>query len=120
MLLELVWRERRLTRPRECSCRNPSLGLLGGNYEFNWARVKCGLGIALAQGQPFGLSQQVDAGQVPHVVVASGQNEFQPNPLGGAYSSIYNQRWSQAQINSYAHQVVGNIGTAVPTFSTLE
>lgn len=82
-------------------------------YEFNWARSGADSSSLLAQGQPFGLSQQVEAGDVSHVVLAIGQNDFQPNPLGGAYSSIYNQRWSKAQINAYVDQVVGNIGTAL-------
>jgi hypothetical protein len=82
-------------------------------YEFNWARVNATSGSLLSQGQPFGLSEQVEAGQVSHIVLAIGQNDFQPNPFGGAYSSIYNQQWSQSQINTYVDQVVANIGSAV-------
>lgn len=82
-------------------------------YEFNWARVNANSATLLSQGQPFGLAQQIEAGEVSHVVLSIGPNDFQPNPLGGAYSSIYNQRWTQAQINSYVDQVVGNITTAV-------
>ena len=82
-------------------------------YEFNWARVDATSATLLAQGQPYGVSQQVDAGQVSHVVVAIGQNDFQPNPFGGAYSSIYSQQWSQTQINTYVDQVVANITSAV-------
>jgi hypothetical protein len=82
-------------------------------YEYNWARVDATSGSLLSQGQPYNLSQQINAGLVSHAVLEIGQNDFQPNPLGGAYSSIYKGQWSQSQINSYVDQVVSNISLAV-------
>ncbi len=85
-------------------------------YEYNWALAGATSDSLLSQGQHTGLADQVRPDGVTHAVLAIGQNDFIPSPLPGyAYFEIYNDRWTQQEIDEYVAQVVGNIEEAVST-----
>lgn len=85
-----------------------------GGFEFNWARSGANSATLLNQQQHTSLANQIAAGDVSHVVLAVGQNDFQPG-IGSPYWQIYFGFWSQGRIEQHISSVLENITTAVET-----
>src|SRR5581483_2920793 len=68
----------------------------------------------LTDGEHTGLAGQVSTLGVSHAVLMIGANDF--NSVGfGAYYSIYNNQWSQTQIQNYVNSRLANIQTVLNT-----
>jgi lysophospholipase L1-like esterase len=90
-------------------------------YEFNWALSGDTSADLLADGQHTGLAAQVVPFGITHAVLAIGANDFNPDFLtypDSAYSPVYNNSWSTAQISNYVAQTLTNIETALATVVT--
>jgi lysophospholipase L1-like esterase len=83
-------------------------------YESNWARYGDTTDDLLTDGEHTGLAGQVSTLGVSHAVLMIGANDF--NSVGfGAYYSIYNNQWTQTQIQSYVNSRLANIQTVLNT-----
>ena len=88
-----------------------------GGFAFNWARSGATSGSLLDQQQHTALAGHVAAGDVSHVVLFIGQNDFSPG-LGTPYFQIYNNLWSAGRIEQHISSVLQNITTAVQTIDS--
>ena len=84
-------------------------------YRYNFARYGDDSVTMLSNGQHTGAAAEVAAGRVSHVVIAIGTNDY--SFTTNAFSSIYNNNWTQAQIDAYADGVYNRIVTAITTVS---
>ena len=83
-------------------------------YEYNWACSGADSGSLLDDGQHTGLAAMVGPDGVTHAVLSIGPNDFYPMPLPGyAYFEIYNDRWTQEEIDAHVNQILANIETAL-------
>ena len=71
-------------------------------HEDNWARFGATTDDAIAAGQHTGAAAGIASRGVSHVVVFLGGNDF--SPAHGPYADVYNDNWSQSQINSFVSQ----------------
>ena len=81
-------------------------------FKYNWARGGADSATLLTQGQHTGVAGQASANAVGYAVLAIGGNDFQPG-VNGPYFNIYNGAWSASQIQSYVHQSISNVETAL-------
>jgi len=88
-----------------------------GGFEFNWARSGATSGSLLDEEQHTGLASQITTGDVSHVVLSIGQNDFSPG-LGTPYFQIYNNLWSANRIEQHVDEVLQNITAAVKTIDS--
>ncbi len=85
-----------------------------GGYAFNWALAGATSETLLEDSQHTQLADQVIAGEVSHVVLAIGQNDFFPAD-SGIYFDIYTGQATDEEITDYVNQVVANIDVALST-----
>jgi phospholipase/lecithinase/hemolysin len=85
-------------------------------FRFNWARSGANSQTLLQQGQHTGLAALAGPGNITHGVVFVGANNFHYG-LFGTYFNIYNNVWSQQQIESHLLSTAADI---VQSISTLE
>lgn len=81
-----------------------------GGYEFNWARSGATSTSMLSDGQHLGLAEQIRNGQVSHVVIQIGTNDFSEGELG---PSIYQGVLAEDEVRKRLDHVAENIGIAV-------
>jgi hypothetical protein len=85
-------------------------------FRFNWARSGANSQTLLQQGQHTGLAALAGPGNITHAVVFVGANNFHYG-LFGTYFNIYNNLWSQQQIENH---VLATAADIVQAISTLE
>ena len=78
-------------------------------HEDNWARFGHTTDDAIATGQHTGAADGIANRNVSHLVVYLGGNDF--SPAHGPYADVYNDNWSQAQIDAYVAQQLDNAET---------
>jgi hypothetical protein len=71
-------------------------------HEDNWARYSHTTDDAIATGQHTGAADGIVNRGVSHVVVFLGGNDF--GPAHGPYAEVYNDNWSQSQIDTFVDQ----------------
>jgi cysteine-rich repeat protein len=81
-------------------------------YENNWARTGANMNSMLTGGQHTNVAAQIVSGDVSHVVIHNGINDFNNN---GAYSTIYSGALSGAALQTFIDGVVADLTTAVDT-----
>ena len=79
-------------------------------YEFNWARSGATSESMLSAGQHSGVAQQVGAGQVSHVIIQIGVNDFYYNDVALA---VYDGRLSGEPLQLFLDGIVSNVQQAV-------
>lgn len=82
-------------------------------YAYNWALAGASSGDLVAGGQHTGLSAQVTAGEVSHVVLAIGQDDFLPG--GPLWNSIYSGEATTAQLSAHVSAISADIELAAQT-----
>ncbi|RNC82842.1 MAG: hypothetical protein ED559_14050 [Phycisphaera sp.] len=80
-------------------------------YEDNWARFGHTTDDAIATGQHTGAAAGITGRGVSHVVVFLGGNDF--GPAHGPYADVYNDSWSQSQIDTYVNQQLAKAETVL-------
>ncbi|MCC6285658.1 MAG: hypothetical protein IT439_10250 [Phycisphaerales bacterium] len=85
-------------------------------YEDNWARSGQNSATVISSGALAGLAGAVGSRGVTHATILVGSNDFSPLQ-GSAFSNIYNNTWSQAQIDAYVGGRVANVRTMVETLA---
>jgi hypothetical protein len=83
-------------------------------YEYVWARSGATSRTMIEQGQHTGAAAQIAAGDVSHVWIGIGANDFSPYYLDG-YRAIYDGRMTDAQVTAKVEQAVADVTTAVDT-----
>ncbi len=86
-------------------------------YEDNWARFGHTTDDALATGQHTGAADGIVSRDVSHLVVFLGGNDL--SPAHGPYADVYNDNWSQGQIDAYIAQQLANAETILDTVTGL-
>ncbi len=81
-------------------------------FEYNWARAGASTVAVITGGQAAGLASQYSSG-VTHAVLLVGSNDFAPNST--AFTNIYNNTWTQAQIDNYIATRLSNMATIINT-----
>jgi hypothetical protein len=82
-------------------------------YKYNWARSGATTRDMILSGQPEGLAQQVASGEVSHVFIWIGMNDF--NTWNGTYQAIYEGDLSGVELQVKVDGIVADITTAVDT-----
>ncbi len=82
-------------------------------YEFNWSRSAATAASLISSGQHLGLAEQVARGQVSHVFVWIGTNDFTSH--SGSYGEIYAGRLAGFGLQAKLETLVADITTAVDT-----
>jgi hypothetical protein len=82
-------------------------------YAYNWARTGATAASLIDSGQHTGLAQQVAAGEVSHVFIWIGGNDFAK--WNGTYAEIYEGRLSDTALQAKVERIIANITTAVDT-----
>jgi hypothetical protein len=82
-------------------------------YKYNWARSGATAASLLSSGQHTGLAEQVANGEVSHVLVWIGANDFHPN--NGTYLEIYNGSLSDQAVQVKIDQFLADLTVAVDT-----
>jgi lysophospholipase L1-like esterase len=85
-------------------------------YEDNWARSGHNSATVISSGAHTGLAGAVTTRGVTHATILIGSNDFSPLQ-GSAFSSIYNNAWTQAQIDSYVAGRLANVRTMLDTLT---
>jgi phospholipase/lecithinase/hemolysin len=87
-------------------------------YEYNWARSGATTDTLLGTGQHLGLAEQIAGGEVSHVLIWIGENDFET--WNGTYQEIYDGTLSDAQVQAKVDRVVANITTAINTLQAAD
>jgi phospholipase/lecithinase/hemolysin len=82
-------------------------------YKYNWSRSGATAQSLIDSGAHLGLAGQVANGEVSHVFIWIGGNDFAT--WNGTYANIYNGVISDAELQAKIESVVANITTAVDT-----
>ena len=82
-------------------------------YKYNWSRSGATAESMIESGAHLGLARQVAAGEVSHVFVWIGGNDFAI--WNSTYANIYNGMVSDAELQAKIESIVANITTAVDT-----
>jgi phospholipase/lecithinase/hemolysin len=82
-------------------------------YKYNWARSGATTRDMILSGQPEGLAQQVASGEVSHVFIWIGMNDF--NTWNGTYQAIYEGDLNEVELQAKVDGIVADITTAVDT-----
>lgn len=87
-------------------------------YKYNWARS--GDRVAddqdptiISRGQHTGLAGQITNGEISHVIIYAGDNDF--NTWNGTYDEIYDGTLSEAQVQQKVADMLANLTLAVDT-----
>lgn len=83
-----------------------------GGYEFNWARSGATSETMISNGQHTGVAQQIQAGQVSHVIIQIGINDFYEDNVALA---IYGGQLSGEPLQQFLDGVIDNVELAVQT-----
>lgn len=83
-----------------------------GGYEFNWARSGATSATMIDDGQHTGVAEQIRAGQVSHVIIQIGINDFYFNNVS---FEIYAGRLAGAELQEFLDAIVANVELAVET-----
>jgi len=75
-------------------------------HEDNWARFGHTTNDAITTGQHTGAADGIINRNVSHLIVFLGSNDF--SPAHGPYADVYNNNWSQSQIDDYVAQQLVN------------
>ena len=81
-------------------------------YDYNWARSGATSADMISKGQHTGAAEQIQAGNVSHVAIQIGINDFYFSGLGAA---IYSGTISSNQIKIQLDKIVANIALATRT-----
>jgi len=82
-------------------------------YKYNWSRSGATAQSLIDSGAHLGLARQVADGEVSHVFIWIGGNDFAT--WNGTYANIYNGTVSDAELQAKIESIVANIATAVDT-----
>ncbi len=82
-------------------------------YKYNWARSGATVHDAIAAGQHTGLAEQVAAGQVSHVIIWIGTNDFAI--WNGNYQEIYEGRLNGQALQNKIDAITADLTLAVDT-----
>lgn len=82
-------------------------------FEYNWALSAASVRGALLLGQHTGVAQQVAAGEVSHVYIFLGVNDF--GLANGTYAQIYNGDLDDAALQEKIDGIVNDLTTMVDT-----
>ncbi len=82
-------------------------------FKYNWARSGATVHDAIAAGQHTGLAGQVANGEVSHVIIWIGTNDFAT--WNGTYQEIYNGRLSGKALQAKLDTITADITLAVDT-----
>jgi len=82
-------------------------------YKYNWSRSGATAESLIASGAHLGLAKQVANGEVSHVFVWIGGNDFAA--WNGTYANIYSGGLSGAELQAKIESIVANITLAVDT-----
>lgn len=82
-------------------------------YKYNWARSGATAASLLSSGQHTGLAKQVASGEVSHVLLWIGTNDF--HPTNGTYREIYDGTLSDQAVQAKIDQFLADVTTAVDT-----
>jgi hypothetical protein len=83
-----------------------------GGYEYNWARSGATSAAMIGSGQHSGVAEQILAGQVSHVIIQIGINDFYDNNVAFA---IYDGQLTGALLQQFLDGIVANVDVAVRT-----
>lgn len=83
-----------------------------GGYEFNWARSGATSTTMIEEGQHTGVAEQVRAGQVSHVIIQIGINDFYWDDVA---IRIYEGQLTGEPLTEFLNGIVANIELAVGT-----
>lgn len=82
-------------------------------YKYDWAKAGASTIAVLAGGQASGLAAQYTTDGVTHAVVLVGSNDFAPN--SAAFTNIYHNTWTTAQIDNHIATRLTNMATIIDT-----
>jgi hypothetical protein len=82
-------------------------------YEYNWARSGATTESLITSDQHIGLAQQVARGEVSHVLIWIGDNDFAP--WNGTYREIYEGKLSSTELQDKINRVIADITTTTDT-----
>jgi hypothetical protein len=82
-------------------------------YKYNWARSSATVHDAIISGQHTGLAEQVANGEVSHVIIWIGTNDFAT--WNGTYQEIYDGRLSGEALQAKIDTIATDITLAVDT-----
>jgi hypothetical protein len=82
-------------------------------YKYNWARTGATVEKMIMSGQHTGLAEQVANGEVSHVFIWIGSNDF--TFWNGTYQEIYQGQLSEAELQAKIDGLIANITLAVDT-----
>jgi hypothetical protein len=82
-------------------------------FEYNWARSAANIRGALKSGQHTGLAQQVAAGEVSHVFIFLGGNDF--NLSNRTYDEIYNGDLDDVALQAKIDRIVNDLTIIIDT-----
>jgi hypothetical protein len=99
--------------------RNTNVGVWGSRpeprrsgYEFNWARSGATSQTMLNDGQHTGVARQIADGQVSHVIIQIGINDFYFNDVA---FRIYRGELEGEELTAFLDSVIANVEVAVQT-----
>lgn len=81
-------------------------------YEYNWARSGASSKTMIDSGQHTGPAEQILAGQVSHVIIQIGLNDFYHDEVSFA---IYEDRLSGQALQQFLDGIIANVEEAVRT-----
>lgn len=82
-------------------------------YKYNWARTGATVEEMILLGQHTGLAEQVANGEVSHVFIWIGSNDFAT--WNGTYQEIYQGELSEAELQTKLDGLIADITLAVDT-----
>ena len=82
-------------------------------FKYNWARSGSTVHDAIAAGQHTGLAEQVASGEVSHVIIWIGTNDFAT--WNGTYQEIYDGRLSGKALQAKLDGITADLALAVDT-----
>jgi len=82
-------------------------------FKYNWARSSATTHDAVKTGQHTGLAEQVAAGEVSHVIIWIGTNDF--TTWNGTYEEVYEGQLSGAALQAKIDSIVEDVTLAVDT-----
>ena len=82
-------------------------------YEYNWSRSGATVHDAIVSGQHTGLAEQVAKGEVSHVIIWIGVNDF--GIWNGKYQEIYDGTLSEEALQTKIDAISADVALAVDT-----
>lgn len=81
-------------------------------YDYNWARSAATSATMISTGQHTGAAEQIRAGEVSHVIIQIGINDFYVNERGLA---VYSGQLAGPQLQTLIDELIANVALAVRT-----